>query len=533
MKISMLSSALLLVTSIIFQTTPGMAQPEKEGNRTLRLLLDKGIITQQEYDQAVEEEHRAAAEEEQRTQDEAQRLATAQAEPLGTSALSFRTKHGLQVTMGGFLEIDFIGDSTRSFREIIGNQAVLRSDTVGGANSQLISSPRNSRITFDVQAPEREGIKSRLYFAMDFLGNQSAYGPSTGLSEYSYYGSPVPRIFQLYFKVESSLVDVKVGQDWSQFGFMSQYSRGTVSVAATPANMFNRWIQASLSKELRLTDTLSLTPVFSIERPPQADDTLPSFVTGVQLAYHVLQAPYTGASSNENSLKPLSFQISGVGRRLEANSGGPTSASGTQPSLNSQSHVTGWGISSALFLPILPSRDGTMGNTAHLVMEGVTGAGIADMFNGLSWGICNPACGGTGSTGFGGAAFGQTNIDGGLAAVNSQTGTFEAIRTTSMMVHATYYLPDDGKTWIGGGYGTIYSSNANQMTCTVSAAFCGGAVRTAQSIYIRDSTYYAYLFHDFTPEIRAGLETNWVRTTYADGVNAENRRIQLSLFWRF
>jgi hypothetical protein len=100
-------------------------------------------------------------------------------------------------------------------------------------------------------------------------------------------------------------------------------------------------------------------------------------------------------------------------------------------------------------------------------------------------------------------------------------------------VHGTYYLPDDGKTWIGGGYGTIYSSNAGEMTCLVSVAFCGGAVRTSQSIYIRDSTYYAYVFHDFTQEIRAALTTNWVRTTYADGANAENHRIQLSFFWRF
>jgi hypothetical protein len=101
-----------------------------------------------------------------------------------------------------------------------------------------------------------------------------------------------------------------------------------------------------------------------------------------------------------------------------------------------------------------------------------------------------------------------------------------------MMVHGTYFLPDDGKTWIGGGYGTIYSSNANQMTCA-STATCGGAVRTANSIYTRDSTYYAQLWHDFTPEIRAGLETIWVRTSYADGSNAENRRVQLSFFWRF
>jgi hypothetical protein len=505
--------ALLTVLSF---TQPSLAGGDD--HRTLRLLLDKSIITQQEYDQAVQEEEREKQREQQ------------------TTAI---TKNGLEIDLGGFAEIDFFGDSTRSFQEIIGNRPVLRSNTVGGANSQFNTSPRSSRISFDVQAPERNGIKSRYFAAIDFLGNQPAIGTS-GVSEFSSLTSPTPRIFQMYFLVETPAVDVKIGQDWSRFGFMSQYSRGQVSVAATPANMFNRWIQASVSKQLRLTDTLSLTPVFSVERPPQADATLPSFVAGAQVAYHGLQAPYTGSSTGEISLKPLSLQVSGVGRRLEANSGGPTNASGGQPNLSSQTYVTGWGISSSVFIPVLPSRDGEMSNTAHVVMEGVTGAGIADFFNGLSWGVCSPVCGTTTNSGFGGPVFGQTNIDGGLAAVSSQTGKFEAIRTTSMMVHSTYYLPDDGKTWVGGGYGTIYSSNASQMTCTgtggtpaLQAASCGGAVRTSQSIYTRDSTYYAYVFHDFTPEIRAALMTNWVRTTYADGANAENHRIQLSFFWRF
>ena len=510
----------MLFVALLF-SQPSFAGGDE--HRTLRLLLDKNIITQEEYGQAVQEEERAKVEEEQRV-----KQATA------------ITKNGLQVKLGGFAEIDFVGDNTQSFAEIIGNRPVLHSNTVGGANSQFFTSPRSSRITLDVRAPERDGIKSRFYFAMDFLGNQPAVGTS-GVSELSSQTSPVPRIFQLYFLVKSPVVDVKIGQDWSRFGFMSEYSRGQLSVAATPANMFNRWIQASLSKRLTLTDTLTLTPVFSVERPPQANGTLPSFVAGVQVAHHGLQAPYTGSSIGDISLKPLSFQVSGVGRRLEANSGGPTNPSGGQPNLTSQTYVTGWGVSSSLFVPVLPSRDGEMGNTAHVVMEGVTGAGISDMFNGLSWGICNPVCGYSSSNnGFGGAAFGQTNIDGGLAAVSSQTGKFEAIRTTSMMVHATYYLPDQGKTWIGGGYGTIYSSNASEMTCTgaggtpaLQAASCGGAVRTSQSIYVRDSTYYAYVFHDFTQEIRAALMTNWVRTTYADGANAENHRIQATFFYRF
>ena len=498
-----------LVTVLLF-TQPSFAGGDEY--RTLRLLQEKGIITQQEYDQAVTEEQR---EETREKQEDAV------------------TKNDLQIKLGGFAEIDFVGDNTQSFAEIIGNRPVLHSNTVGGANSQFFTSLQSSRITLDVRAPERDGIKSRFYGAMDFLGNQPAIG-SPGMSSLTFQTNATPRIFQLYFLVESPAIDVKIGQDWSRFGFMSQYSRGQLSVAATPANMFNRWIQASLSKRLSLTDTLTLTPVFSVERPPQANGTLPSFVAGVQVAHHGLQAPYTGSSTGDIALKPLSLQVSGVGRRLEANSGGPTNSSGGQPSLSSQTYVTGWGVSTSVFVPVLPSRDGEMGNTAHVVMEGVTGAGISDMFNGLSWGVCNPVCGySSTSSGFGGDAFGQTNIDNGLAAVSSQTGKFEAIRTTSMMVHATYYLPDQGKTWVGGGYGTIYSSNASEMTCTVSASFCGGAVRTSQSIYVRDSTYYAYVFHDFTQEIRAALMTNWVRTTYADGANAENHRIQLSFFWRF
>ena len=103
--------------------------------------------------------------------------------------------------------------------------------------------------------------------------------------------------------------------------------------------------------------------------------------------------------------------------------------------------------------------------------------------------------------------------------MSSQTGKFEAIRTVSKMVHSAYYLPDDGKTWVGGD-GMVYSSNAAQMTCTTRATACGGATRTLNGIYDRESTYYGYLYHDFTQEIRAGLETNWTRTSYADGSNA-------------
>jgi len=55
----------------------------------LRLLLHKGIITQQEYDEAVAEEQ-------------------------GVKQATTITENGLQIKLGGFAEIDFFGDNTRN-----------------------------------------------------------------------------------------------------------------------------------------------------------------------------------------------------------------------------------------------------------------------------------------------------------------------------------------------------------------------------------------------------------------------------------
>src|SRR5438046_242947 len=134
-----LAGIVTLVTVLLF-TQSSLAGGDD--HRALQLLLDKRIITQQEYDQAVEEEQRA-------------------------KEASFSTKNGLQVKLGGFAEIDFVGDNTQSFPEIIGSRPVLHSNTVGGANSQFFTSPRSSRISLDVQAPERDGIKSRYFAAID------------------------------------------------------------------------------------------------------------------------------------------------------------------------------------------------------------------------------------------------------------------------------------------------------------------------------------------------------------------------------
>ena len=73
-----------LVTASLFM---GISFSGTEDHRTLRLLLEKHIITQAEYDQAVQEEEREQVAEAQRT---------SQADAL--------TKNGLQFKIGGFAE---------------------------------------------------------------------------------------------------------------------------------------------------------------------------------------------------------------------------------------------------------------------------------------------------------------------------------------------------------------------------------------------------------------------------------------------
>jgi len=110
---------------------------------------------QQEYSQAVQEQER---------EEQCVKQATA------------IMKNGLQGRLAGFTEIDFFGDNTRSVGEITGNRPVPRSNTVDGASNLFQTSPRNSLITIDVQAPE--GMAPRANFMeLEFLLQCNTAGP--------------------------------------------------------------------------------------------------------------------------------------------------------------------------------------------------------------------------------------------------------------------------------------------------------------------------------------------------------------------
>src|ERR1041384_19550 len=100
-RIGQMGAGLVVMVTMLCVMHLGLARAGE--HHTLQLLLNKGIITQQENDQAVQEEDRAKVEEEKRAKQ-----------------ANFFTKNGLQVRLGGFAEFDFIGDNTQSFQELVG-----------------------------------------------------------------------------------------------------------------------------------------------------------------------------------------------------------------------------------------------------------------------------------------------------------------------------------------------------------------------------------------------------------------------------
>ena len=123
---------------------------------SLRLMRDKGIISQAEYDSAVHD----------------------LVESVGTQAGS--QEHVVvgkwATTLYGFVEADSIYDSTRSLNDLAGNALIARAGTTAGDNSRWQFGVRNSRIGFRIKAPEFNGVRTSAMIEADFLGTQLPVG---------------------------------------------------------------------------------------------------------------------------------------------------------------------------------------------------------------------------------------------------------------------------------------------------------------------------------------------------------------------
>lgn len=230
----------VLIVSSALASAPAWAQTTSTGDRptgttvdtmTLRMMLDKGVITQAEYDSAVHD------------------LFDTSGNKAGESQNLVVGK--FSATLYGFAEADFMEDSTQSFSDVAGSGQVARPGTYAGGNPRSQFSVRNTRIGFRFRAPEYHRMRATAQIETDFLGDWAnpTYTGATGQpSENQFFTNPALRVRHAFLKVENPVVDVLFGQTWDVFGGGGVYHPNSVQIQGIPGEIYARTPQLRLSK---------------------------------------------------------------------------------------------------------------------------------------------------------------------------------------------------------------------------------------------------------------------------------------------
>ena len=397
-----------------------------------------------------------------------------------------------KVQLGGFAELDMFNDSTRSFTETAGNGPVSQAAsprarvTMGGLSSprETLAFPSPSCPPYSRTGRQR-GTSSSTFWAL-----------KNGPTEAKLYTHPDLRLRHAYLSAESDGWQILAGQYWSLFGWQTYYLTPTVSVPPVAGVTYERNPQLLLMKTMG-----SLQAGLSVFRPIQADSQLPGLDAGVRWSFDGWKTGFTNSPTGEVTVQPLSVAVTGTARNFEAMGG----------TITTQVQRGAYGVAADGMIPILPASDSKdVGNSLAFIGEFTTGEGYGDIFPSWTGNLGVPA---------------NTNLDAGIGGVDS-SGTFQLVKLMSFNLNLQYQLPSDFHTYVNVGYGQLNSSNANTLT----AAAAVGGVKPV--IYTKAEVDHANVYHNFTNQIRAGLEYAYFDTTYADNVIAHNNRVQLSTWFR-
>ena len=471
---------------------PAKAQPQ---DATLQILLRKGIITQAEYDDAVAGARAAAGTVIRET------VVVEQTPRINAPPVTSRWG----ATLYGFVEADFVYDSTQSFGDIAGN-AIIAADGYAAQNHRLQFSVRNTRLGFRFAAPDWEEVKSSAVLEMDFFGNQPGTPPAYG--EGSWFGNPGFRIRLAYLKLETPVVDLVLGQNWALFGWQPYFSPNTVIIQGLPGQAFARTVQARISKTLR-TDPVNLELAVAASRPPQRDAYVPDLQFGARVNVNDWKGVSTWGGTGTTFLS-ASLGVSGAWRRFQVQE--PSADLGYP---NGSAVTTGWGVSVNALIPVLPVRGNDRGNGLTFTGAFVTGAGISDLFTSLTGGLGSPSA----TPGIAPAVGYVASVDPGLVMFGSD-GSLNAIAWQAFMVGLQYYLPPSGRVWVSVNYSDMYSSNIH-------------AYADPATVYDRSQWADGNVFWDATDAVRFGVEYSWFRQNRVDGNQATDNRVQFSAYYLF
>lgn len=445
---------------------------------SLRLLRDKGVISQAEYDSAMHDLQSSLG----------SRAADSTTLVIGKWA----------TTLFGFAQADVMYFSTQSFNDYAGNLQVARPDTFAGQHGRTEFTARDSRIGFRIEAPELSWLRASALLEMDFLGPTGAIGSS--ITEASFFNNPNLRVRHAYFKMETPVVDILFGHTWHLFGFQPSFVPADVQWSGVVGSLFSRTMQLRISKTVK-TKPVTLEFAVSANRPPQRDSMVPEFEAGARLAFNNWKGVHTLYVTATTTMA-AQIAVSADLRRFTL----PQFSASPQDT-NSK---TGLGIAVDAFLPIIPGTKDKRSNSLSLVGEFVSGQGINDLYVGLVGGVNNPPL--PTQSGMTAPAF-VPGDDPGLA-VYDKNGELRLPHWMTFIVGLEYYPPR-----IGNHLG-LFANFAKTQLLDCDLYVNPAKVRDTETLY------NAGLFVDITQAIRVGADWAYFDDLYADGVHATTHAVQ-------
>jgi hypothetical protein len=464
------------------------AEPRGPEWTSLRLLHDKGLISDAELASALSDIGVGGA-------GDATTLVVAK----------------LKTTIYGYIEGNFKYDSTQTCVEFCGNTQVQRSGTYRGDHGRTLFSARDSRLGIRLAAPAEHGIRVTGVLESDFFG-------PTATTEQGTYSNPVLRIRTSFLKIETPVLDVLIGQQWSLFGWQPAFISASVQYPGLPGETFERTAQLRLSKTIK-RDAVTTDIAIAANRPPQQDSATPEGVAGLRLQFNKWTGQHTTYMAN-TAIQPASIAITGDVRQVRI------------PELAVTPHHgiprTGGGIAFGLYLPIIPATATSKDNALSLNGEVSITSGMSDAYTALGGaGTANaaipPAMPGGAATAY------VPNFDAGLAAIDA-AGHVDLIKWLAYFASLEFYpAGTGGRLGVVVNYGHMESSNARSVG-TASSAAASPADQAAAAAKIRDheDVFEIGVFVDPTRSTRIAASGSLYNDVYGDQVAAKNYATMVS-----
>ena len=433
-------------------------------------------------------------------------------------------------TIYGFVKSDFSYDTTQSFGDLAGNTQVQRPNghplaapanptTYQGDNPRAQFSIRDTRFGLRMRAPETNGVRASAQLEFDFFGAT----PTT--TEAAAFSAPNLRMRHGYFRIETPVVDVLIGQYWHLFGWQNVYHPGSVQAQGLAGQLYSRDAQIRISKTIT-TSAITLEAAVAALRPPQRDAGKPQGEAGLRLAVNKWTGVTTQGAAGTGT-QPLSIAVTGNFRDI------------TVPNMDlvPTDKVDKGMFSIAVdgYIPIIPATKERKNNALSVTGEFVSGNGIADLYTGLNGGLTFPHIPNT--QGFNPAPIYPQNVDNGLVSFDINDGSLHAIQWTTVLAGLQYYLPfGNGRAFIAANYSHQQSNNIANYTQDF-----GTVAPDPNKLYYTSNTSVrksldlvdVNLFVDVLPQVRLGLEVANYWDKYVDGTTAKNMRVQFGGLYVF